>query len=114
MHDSAIINPSNGEFTDVIGRVTINDECFIGWGSIILPGVELAKGTIVGAGSVVTKSVRTPNCIIAGNPAKIVCTVDDYVKKNKQYAVNLRGLSTEEKQKLLIENGDLNKRPYMD
>ncbi|MBQ9235430.1 MAG: hypothetical protein IJ184_03080 [Alphaproteobacteria bacterium] len=40
--------------------------------SIILKGVSLAKGCIVGAGSVVTKSVAQERCIIAGNPAKVV------------------------------------------
>lgn len=37
---------------------------------MILPGVELGNHIIVGAGSVVTKSFKEENCIIAGNPAK--------------------------------------------
>ena len=53
-------------------NVIIGDKCWIGMNSIILPGVELANNTIVGAGSVVTKSFKTPNSIIAGNPAKII------------------------------------------
>jgi maltose O-acetyltransferase len=51
--------------------VVINDDVFIGAGSIILPGVTIGKGSIVGAGSVVTKSVPD-NCIVAGNPAEIL------------------------------------------
>ena len=38
--------------------------------SVILPGVTLGNHTIVGAGSIVTKSFSEGNCIIAGNPAK--------------------------------------------
>jgi acetyltransferase-like isoleucine patch superfamily enzyme len=38
--------------------------------SVILPGVELGPHTIVGAGSIVTKSFPEGNCIIVGNPAK--------------------------------------------
>jgi acetyltransferase-like isoleucine patch superfamily enzyme len=49
----------------------IGDRCFIGCGAIILPGVVIGSEVIVGAGSVVTKDVPG-NCIIAGNPAKIV------------------------------------------
>lgn len=40
--------------------------------AIVLPGVVLGKGTIVGAGSVVTKSFEEGNCVIAGNPANII------------------------------------------
>jgi acetyltransferase-like isoleucine patch superfamily enzyme len=52
--------------------VVINDNCWIGAGSIILAGVHLPKGTVVGAGSVVTKSVDKENMILAGSPAKII------------------------------------------
>lgn len=52
--------------------VVIGEKCWIGMNSVILPGVELADNTIVGAGSIVTKSFLNKNCIIAGNPAKII------------------------------------------
>lgn len=53
-------------------EVTINDNCWIGAGSIILAGVNIPKGTVVGAGSIVTKSIEKENMIIAGTPAKII------------------------------------------
>lgn len=37
-HDNAIIKPSRGKYTDVFGRITIGNNCFIGLGSIILGG----------------------------------------------------------------------------
>jgi acetyltransferase-like isoleucine patch superfamily enzyme len=46
--------------------IIINDNCWIGMNAVILPGVELGKGTIVGAGAVVTKSFIEGNCIVAG------------------------------------------------
>lgn len=49
----------------------IGRNCFIGGRAMILPGVEIGDGCIIGAGSVVTKSVP-PGCIVAGNPAKIL------------------------------------------
>lgn len=52
--------------------IVIGKDCWIGMNSMILPGVNLGNHTIVGAGSVVTKSFKEGNCVIAGNPAKII------------------------------------------
>ncbi len=52
--------------------VCISDDCWIGASVTILDGVKLSKGTVVAAGSVVTKSVIEPNMVIAGIPAKIL------------------------------------------
>lgn len=49
----------------------IGKNCFIGGRSLILPGVEIGDNCVVGAGSVITKSVP-PQCIVAGNPARII------------------------------------------
>lgn len=51
--------------------IIIEDDVFIGARTIILKGVTLGKGSVIGAGSVVSKSVP-PYTIAAGNPAKIV------------------------------------------
>ena len=56
--------------------VRIGDYTWIGMGAIILPGVILGPRTNVGAGSVVTKSFPDGYCVIAGNPARLVKTLD--------------------------------------
>ena len=52
--------------------ITIGDNVWIGTGVNILKGAVLPSGTIVGARSVVTRRFDKENCIIVGNPAKIV------------------------------------------
>lgn len=52
--------------------VVIGENCWIGINAVILPGVTLGDNTIVGAGSVVTHSFPEGNCVIAGNPAKVI------------------------------------------
>ena len=66
-----------------IARVTIGDRVFIGAGSIILPGVNIGDDVIIGAGSVVTHSIENGK-VYAGNPAKEVCSTEDYLAKNRE------------------------------
>ena len=66
-----------------LGLTTIDDDVFVGAGAIILPGVTIKKGSIVGAGSVVTSDVPE-NAVVAGNPAKVICTTEEYYTKNKK------------------------------
>jgi hypothetical protein len=55
-------------------NIEIGEECWIGMNVVILPGIILGPNTIVGAGSVVTKSFPLGGVVIAGNPAKIIST----------------------------------------
>jgi len=66
-----------------IGRIEIKDNCFIGDSVIILPGVEIGPNAIIGAGSVVTNNIP-PNTVAAGNPAKIILSLQEYLDKIKE------------------------------
>lgn len=57
-------------------KVVIGDKTWIGMNCLILPGVFLGPNTIVGGGSVVTKSFPQGHCIIAGNPARLIKILD--------------------------------------
>lgn len=56
---------------DVIRKITVEDNVWIGHGAVILHGVTLSQGCVVAAGSVVTKSVGQ-NEVVGGNPARFV------------------------------------------
>jgi acetyltransferase-like isoleucine patch superfamily enzyme len=62
--------------------IEIMDNVFIGCNSTILGGVTIGNNVVVAAGSVVTKDVP-PNSVVAGNPAKVIESFDDYI--NKRY-----------------------------
>ena len=72
-----------------VEKTTIGDNVFLGAGAIIIAGVNLGNNVIVGAGSVVTKSFPD-NVVIAGNPAKIICTTIEYIQKceKRQVLIN--------------------------
>ena len=76
-HSLSFENISNRIFTrdtqSEAKPVVIEDNVWIGLNSIILPGVTIGEGSIVAAGSVVTKNVP-PLCITGGNPAKVIRT----------------------------------------
>ncbi|MBE6730276.1 MAG: acyltransferase [Ruminococcaceae bacterium] len=90
--------------SDLFGKIEIGNNCFIGMGAIVLPGVKLADNCIVAAGSVVTKSFCEENSVIAGNPAKKISTTEELNKKNEKYVLNTWGMSFQEKKNYLLAN----------
>lgn len=66
------------------GPVTIGNNCFIGYGSIILPGVTIGDNCIIGAGAVVTKDVPS-GTVAAGVPAQKICTLEELLERIKDY-----------------------------
>lgn len=107
LHDSSIGNLTNGKITDLLGEIEISNNCFVGNSCIILPGVFLAEGIIVGAGSVVTKSFKEPNIIIAGNPAKKIGDSKLFLQKYFNNGFNLNGLSQKEVQNIVEKQSSL-------
>jgi acetyltransferase-like isoleucine patch superfamily enzyme len=51
--------------------VVVEDDCDLGVGAILLPGITVGRGVQVGAGAVVTRDVP-PYAVVAGNPARVL------------------------------------------
>jgi acetyltransferase-like isoleucine patch superfamily enzyme len=67
-----------------VAQVFIGDNCFIGYGAIIMPGTKIGDNVVIGANSVVNKDVPSDS-VVAGAPAKVVTTLSQYlVKRGKE------------------------------
>lgn len=81
-----------GEFCYQAGCIEIMDNVFIGCNSTILPNVKIGPNVVIAAGSVVTKDVPE-GVVVAGVPAKVIGTFEEYVEKRR---VNNRIYSVDE------------------
>ncbi|CAM4062242.1 Protein CapG [Pseudomonas reidholzensis] len=81
-HDAvvALIEVRYGKHLDSVGFIDIKDNCFIGYGAIVMPRVTIGPDSVVAAGAVVTKDVP-PGTVVGGNPAKVICTVEELIKR---------------------------------
>lgn len=67
---------------DSTAQTVIGDNCFLGIRSVIMGGVKLGNNVIVATGAVVTKDVPD-NSVVAGVPAKVISTLEDFYKRKK-------------------------------
>lgn len=62
---------------NVFGKIKIGNNVFLGSSVTVLPGVTIGDNVVVGAGSVVTKSIP-PNVVAAGIPARAIKSIEEY------------------------------------
>ena len=65
---------------DVVGRIQLHDNVFVGVGATLLPGIEIGPDAVVAAGAVVSRTVP-PGVVAAGVPARPICTLAEYEAK---------------------------------
>lgn len=58
--------------------IEIKDNAWIGGGSILLPGVTVGENSVIGAGSVVNRSIPA-NCVAVGNPCRVIRTLEEEI-----------------------------------
>ena len=70
-------------FQEKIGCIVIKDNVFIGAGTTIMSNVSIGPNVVVGAGSLINKSLA-PGGVYAGIPAKYICSLEEFVEKRKK------------------------------
>lgn len=74
--------PIYGEFLSSSGPVTIGNNVYFGVNVTILKNVSIGDNCIIGACSVITKSIPS-NSVAVGSPCRVLCTIDEYYQKRK-------------------------------
>ncbi len=71
-----------------MGTIEIGDNVFIGAGSILLPNTKIGSNVVIGAGAVVSKDIPA-NAVAVGNPARVLCTIEEYVDRSLKASVTI-------------------------
>jgi acetyltransferase-like isoleucine patch superfamily enzyme len=85
---------------ELTAPITVGNDVYIGLKATILPGVNIGNRVIIGAGAVVTKGIPD-NSVVAGVPARVVKTVDEYLENAKARSLHFGHLSAKEKERAL-------------
>lgn len=88
-HDYSVCVLKKWKKGEILGKqrkTVIGNNIFLGWGCTILPGTEIGDNVIIGANAVVSGKVESES-VYAGNPAKRICSLEEYYikRKNNQY-----------------------------
>jgi acetyltransferase-like isoleucine patch superfamily enzyme len=85
-YDWSVLREKYEEVLGSSGKVVLEDNVFVGINALILKGVRIGRNTIIGAGSIVTNNIPA-NCVAAGNPCKVIMTLEEYYNKRKKHYI---------------------------
>lgn len=94
------------ENADFFGPIKVGNNVHIGAEAMILPNVTIGNNVIIGIRAVVTKDVPD-NCVVAGIPARVIETIEEYYEKHKDTCDFTKSFSREEKKAYLLEKYNL-------
>jgi len=108
-HDGGIYvlrNINHAPNLDLIGRIIVGNNVFIGINSIILPNVTIGDNCIIGAGSVVSKSIPRDSFAV-GVPARVIKSLDKYYADKENSIDYTKNMSPVEKRRYLLKKHNM-------
>ncbi len=84
--------PGGSPYGNCFAPIRVRDNSVVGLRAILMPGVTIGPDSIVGAGSLVTRSIP-PGTVACGTPARVVSTVEQYVESYRTHMIS--GLSSD-------------------
>jgi len=88
---------------DVVSPIVVGSNVYIGYYSMILPGVTIGDNCVIGAGSVVTRDVQS-GTVVAGIPAKPIRTVEEYWDRVKDKGFQIRSKPLAERRRIFEDH----------
>lgn len=86
-YSRSVLRRTYGEILGEGRKTKIGNNVFIGMNAIILMGAHIGDNVIIGAGSVVSGCIPN-NVVVAGNPGKVICTLDEFYHKRKSQVLD--------------------------
>lgn len=87
---------------DLVKPIKVGNNVFIGYGSVIMPGVTIGNNVVIGAYSVVTKDIKD-DVVAAGIPARVIKTIGEYKEKSIASGDHTKMLSPQQKKAYYLE-----------
>lgn len=84
------------KFADLMGEISVGDNVFLGFGVVVLLGSEIGDNVVVGANSLVKGRLES-NGVYAGSPARLICSIDEYLSKNRRNFIYTKNLHAKDK-----------------
>lgn len=81
-YDWSVFKGKYGDVLGSAGHVKIGSNVFIGMKATILKGTTIGDNVVIGANSLINKDVPS-DCVVAGNPQRIICSIDEYLEKRR-------------------------------
>lgn len=88
---------------DLFGKIIIGNNVHIGTNAVIMPGVKIGNNCIIGVSAVVTKDIPD-NSVVAGIPARVIKTIEEYKEKNIHSFIYSKNISAEKKREFVLEH----------
>ena len=86
---------------DKIGTINVGNNVNIGWNAIIMPNVTIGDNVVVAAGAIVVNDVPS-NSVVAGVPARVIESIEEYARKNKDKVLLTKDMDDAQKKEYLI------------